>query len=100
MEATQPKEEEEWNGRMTASGVGQKNEDILRCVLVLDKEFRDRNVPFVRFPGIASARPSARLFRPSSPLRDRQNVVAGGSIAPRRSGARLKCPPPFPPVRE
>ena len=63
MEATQPKEEEEeWNGRMTASGVGQKNEDILRCVLVLDKEFRDRNVPFVRFPGIASVRPSARSF--------------------------------------
>ena len=48
---------------MTASGAGQKNEDILRCVLVLDKEFRDRNVPFVRFPG---SQPSVRLL----PARD------------------------------
>ena len=38
----------EWKDDGVVVGVGQKNEDILRCVLVLDKEFRDRNVPFVR----------------------------------------------------
>ena len=56
----------EWEddgGDGRASGVGQKNEDILRCVLVLDKEFRDRNVPFVRFPGIASAQVSQKRTR-------------------------------------